>query len=70
MKSEELEVRLADAENLLVLQGKRITPLKERKIEPQEIKVPDSISSLFPEVSRLAFFAAALKVAFDEVLRS
>lgn len=41
MKPEELEERLADAENVLAFHGKRITNLEERKAEPQEIKVPD-----------------------------
>lgn len=41
MKPEVLEERLADAENVLALHGKRIANLEERKAEPQEIKVPD-----------------------------
>jgi hypothetical protein len=41
MKPEEIEDRLADAENVLALHGKRISSLEERKPEAQEIKVPD-----------------------------
>ncbi|MGV3504721.1 MAG: hypothetical protein ACO1O1_13520 [Adhaeribacter sp.] len=52
MKPEELEDRLADAENVLALHGKRITNLEERKPEPQQIKVPDYYSH-FEELKTL-----------------
>jgi hypothetical protein len=38
--------KLAAAEIVWALQGKRITSLEERKTEPQEIKVPDYYSHL------------------------
>jgi hypothetical protein len=41
MKPEELEDRLADAENVLALHGKRIASLEEREIKQPEIKLPD-----------------------------
>ena len=52
MKPEETEDRLADAENVLALHGKRITNLEERKPEPQQIKVPDYYSH-FEELKTL-----------------
>jgi hypothetical protein len=40
MKPDELEERLAGAENVLALHGKQITSLEEREIKPPEIKFP------------------------------
>ena len=59
MKPEEIEERLADAENVLALHGKRIanieereTKLEEREINQPEIKVPD-YSRHFEELKTL-----------------
>jgi hypothetical protein len=44
MKPEELEDRLADAENVLALHGKRIASLEEREIKQPDFKLPDYTS--------------------------
>jgi hypothetical protein len=47
MKPEELEEKLADAENVLALHGKRITNLEERKTEPQRERKSNCVKLAF-----------------------